>query len=214
MNIAMNRRKFIQSSSIAAISTLILPNKLQAFHLHSGFNKHLLIDLGAVRFQDVIADSQQTAMPRLLQLISNGELILDDSVQAMNRNNKLTDLLQNATRFELATYDPSSGFYDIMLIKSAIDAVLNLQQNLYIKIHQTEMAHYNVEAYRTFLSQADDWISKSLKQLTHSGVQVHIYSSSGRNLETDEYGGLHHHASDCNCIKTFYMQSVSAFNIS
>jgi prophage DNA circulation protein len=209
----MNRRKFIQSSALAAVSTLVLQNKLQALTLNSGFNKHLLIDLGAVRFQDVITDAEQTAMPRLLQLISSGELILDASDQAMNTNNKLTELLENATLFELRTYDQPSVFYDIALIQSSIDSVIHASQNLFVKIHQTEMAHYNVESYRSLLSQADELISKNFMRLTQSGVQVHIYSSSGRNLKPDEYGGLHHHATDSNCKKTFYMQSATVQKI-
>lgn len=203
----MNRRKFIQSSALAAISTLALQNKLQALSFISGFNKHLLIDLGAVRIQDVITNAEQTAMPRLLQLISSRKLILDSSVRAKTTNHQLANLLANATQFELHEYDQSSGFYDIALIQASIESVLNASQNLFVKIHQTEMAHYNVEAYRSLLSQVDEVISKNFMRLLQSDVQVHIYSSSGRNLEPDEYGGLHHHADDSNCAKTFYMYS-------
>lgn len=203
----MNRRKFIQSSALAAVSTLVLQNKLQAFTLNSGFNKHLLIDLGAVRIQDVITNAEQTAMPQLLQLISSRKLILDSSVRAKTTNRKITNLLANASQFELHEYDQFSGFYDIALIQASIESVLKTAQNLIVTIHQTEMAHYNVEAYRSLLSQVDEVISKNFMRLLQSDVQVHIYSSSGRNLEPDEYGGLHHHADDSNCAKTFYMYS-------
>lgn len=202
----MNRRKFIRSSALAAISTLAVQNKFLAHSLNLSFKKHLLIDLGSVRIQDVITVAEQTAMPQLLQLISSGKLILDTSVRAKSTN-QLANLLANATQFELHLYDQSSGFYDIALVQASIDSVLNASQNLFVTIHQTEMAHYNVEAYRYLLSQADELISKNFMRLSQSGVQVHIYSSSGRNLEPDEYGGLHHHANDSNCAKTFYMYS-------
>jgi hypothetical protein len=206
----MNRRKFIQSSALAGISALVLPKKLQALNFHSGFNKHLLIDLGAVRFQDVIADKEQTAMPHLLQFISSGAMILDTSAHAKIVNHTLADLLENAMLFQIHTLNKSYEFYDIALIEASIESVITTPQNLLVRIHQTEMAHYNVEAYRSLLSQADELIHKNFMRLKQSGVQVHIYSSSGRNLQPDEYGGLHHHTGDINCTKTFYIQSAIA----
>ncbi|MCX7743447.1 MAG: hypothetical protein N2167_02670 [Flavobacteriales bacterium] len=209
----MNRRKFIQTSGLVTISTLVLNNKLQAFSFSNKQINHLWIDLGAVRFQDVISKQDQTAMPEIIQLITNGDMLLDTYEDYETSKKRFaTHIKDKAFVFNLNlldgnTYNPKLEFYDTFLIKKAFDYILHFPQDLYVRIYQTEMAHYNIPSYRLLLSQIDKLISNYLNNFNQAGIKIHVYSSSGRNLLPDENGGLHHHSTDSNTSKTFYIQS-------
>jgi hypothetical protein len=209
----MNRRKFIQTSGLAAISALILNNKLSALNFSNKYFNHLWIDLGAVRFQDVICKQEQSAMPKILQLISKGNMLVKtyDNSQISNKA-FISNIIDNISVFELNSlegeaFNAEAEFYDTFLTRKSVETILHYPQNLYVRIHQTEMAHYNIPSYRLLLSQLDNLISHHFNQLNQAKIQIHIYSSSGRNLLPDEYGGLHHHESDINTTQTFYIQS-------
>lgn len=209
----MNRRKFIQTSGLATLSTLILNNKLSALNFNNKQFNHLLIDLGSVRFQDVICNLEQTAMPEIFQLISKGDMQVEtyDNSQILNKA-FISSIKNDISIFELnslddAAFNPEVEFYDTFLTRKSVESMLQNPRNLYVRIHQTEMAHYNIPAYRLLLSQMDELISNYFNQLNQADVQIHIYSSSGRNLIPDEYGGLHHHEADVNTSKTFYILS-------
>lgn len=214
----MNRRKFIQTSSLAAISALVLNNKLSALNFSNKHFNHLWIDLGAVRYQDVICNQEQSAMPGIIQLISRGDMLVEtyDNSQISNKA-FISSIKDNISVFELNSLDgeafnPEVEFYDTFLTRKSVQSMLQHSRNLYVRIHQTEMAHYNLLAYRLLLSQLDNLISNHFNQFNQANIQIHIYSSSGRNLLPDEYGGLHHHESDINTGKTFYIQSNTALH--
>ncbi len=209
----MNRRKFIQTTSLTAFSALFLNNKISALNLNDKHIYHLWIDLGAVRYQDVICNKDQSAMPGILQLISKGDMLVETYDNSQISNNAFISRIKDEISvFELNSMDdevfnPKIEFYDTFLTRKSVVSILQNPRNLYVRILQTEMAHYNIPAYRLLLSQLDKLISKNFYQLNQADIQMHIYSSSGRNLLPDEYGGLHHHETDINTAKTFYIQS-------
>ena len=204
----MKRRVFVKNTVLAGISAVVIPQKVSALNPLSSESSSLFIDLGAIRIQDVLGNNSQ--LPSLMDttLLDFREMQLNDLPfpQQLNgaKKNKsgIVELNHANTDFSYST----SNLYDIVLLEKGVELLKQKNTDVLIKLSNSDIAHSSLTDYHNTLHLLDRKISQIINQeLDLNKINVCIYSSSGRNLECNDWGGLDHCSSDLNTERVFML---------
>jgi hypothetical protein len=204
----MKRRVFVKSTVLVGISAVVLPQQVSALNSLSSESTSLYIDLGSIRIQDVLGNNSY--LPSLMNatLLNFREMHLNELPfpQQLNgvKENKsgIIELSHANTDFSYST----SNLYDIILLEKGVELLKQKNTDVLIKLSNSDIAHSSYNDYLNTLRLLDSKISQIIKQeLDLNKINVCIYSSSGRNLECNEWGGLDHCSNDLNTERVFML---------
>ena len=205
----MKRRVFVKNTVLAGISAVALPQQAAAFNLLSAENTSLYIDLGAIRIQDVLGNNSH--LPTLMNTnhlyfreMRLNEVPYNQQLKGINNNNKtgIVELSHANTDFSNST----SNLYDIVLLEKGVELFKQKNTDVLIRMSNSDIAHSSLTDYLNTLHLLDSKIYQIINhELELNKINICIYSSSGRNLECNEWGGLDHCLNDLNTERVFML---------